>query len=102
MTYYNMWNDDIKMLDYSSNLPFSNMYVAKKLAEIIPDRSVLHLAILSSTRTMQFFDLKPNVKVYSNIGALGIDGCMSSFFGQASATDELAFALWATSVSSMI
>jgi 2-succinyl-5-enolpyruvyl-6-hydroxy-3-cyclohexene-1-carboxylate synthase len=91
MTYYNMWNDDIKMLDYSSNLPFSNMYVAKKLAEIIPDRSVLHLAILSSTRTMQFFDLKPNVKVYSNIGALGIDGCMSSFFGQASATDELAF-----------
>lgn len=97
-----MWNDDIKMLDYSSNLPFSNMYVAKKLAEIIPDRSVLHLAILSSTRTMQFFDLKPNVKVYSNIGALGIDGCMSSFSDRHRQQTSLPFALWATSVSSMI
>lgn len=91
MAYYNSWDEKIKQLDFSSDLPFSNMYVAKKLAEIIPDRSVVHLAILNSTRTMQFFDLKPNVKVYSNIGALGIDGCLSSFLGQAAATDELAF-----------
>lgn len=91
LVYYNLWNDKIKQLDYSSNLPFSNMYVAKKLASIIPDYSVLHLAVLNSTRTMQFFELMPNVKVYSNIGALGIDGCMSTFFGQAASTEELAF-----------
>lgn len=91
MNYYNLWNDKIKQLDYSSNLPFSNMYVAKTLAAVIPDRSVLHLAILNSTRTMQFFNLQPNVKVYSNIGALGIDGCLSTFLGQAASTDELAF-----------
>lgn len=91
MAYYNLWNDKIKKLDFSSDLPFSNMYIAKKLAEVIPERSVLHLAILNSTRTMQFFDLKPDVKVYSNIGALGIDGCLSTFLGQAASTDELAF-----------
>lgn len=91
LCYYNLWNDKIKQLDYSSNLPFSNMYVAKTLASVIPDHSVLHLAILNSTRTMQFFNLKPNVKVYSNIGALGIDGCLSTFLGQAASTDELAF-----------
>ena len=70
---------------------FSNFYVAKKVAEIIPENSVLHLAILNSTRVMQYYNLANGVKTYSNVGALGIDGCLSSFAGQAAATDELAF-----------
>lgn len=70
---------------------FSNMYVAKKVSEIIPQNSVLHLAILNSTRVMQYYKLANGVRTYSNVGALGIDGCMSTFAGQAAATDELAF-----------
>ena len=54
---------------------------------------MLHLAILNSTRVMQYYNLAKGVRTYSNVGALGIDGCMSTFAGQAAATDELAFLL---------
>lgn len=70
---------------------FSNMYVGKKVAEIIPENSILHLAILNSVRIMQYYKLPKGVVTYSNVGALGIDGCFSSFAGQAAATSELAF-----------
>ncbi len=90
MEYFNAWKQKLDEIEYP-DFEFSNMYVAKQLSSIIPKNSVLHLAILNSTRTMQFFDLDPSVRVYSNIGALGIDGCMSTFMGQAASTDELAF-----------
>lgn len=90
LEYYQLWRE----LSNSVKIPelqFSNMYVAKKMAEIIPKNSLLHLAILNSTRTMQFFELKENVKTYSNVGALGIDGCLATFAGQAAATKEKAY-----------
>ena len=40
---------------------------------------------------MNFFELPESVRVYANIGTYGIDGCLSSFLGQASVIDELAF-----------
>jgi len=88
--YYNKWKvllDDIKIQD----LPFSNIYVSKGLAEHIPENSILHLGILNSTRHMQFFELDKSIEVYSNIGALGIDGSLSSFMGQASVCKGLSF-----------
>lgn len=90
MDYYKLWATKYNEIEYP-DFEFSNFYVAKKLSENIPQDSVLHLAILNSTRTMQFFDLTPNVKTYSNIGALGIDGCLSTFLGQAVSTENLAF-----------
>lgn len=79
--------DQIKVPEFE----FSNFYVAKKVSEIIPENSVLHLAILNSTRVMQYYKLARGVQTYSNVGALGIDGCLSTFAGQAASTDELAF-----------
>lgn len=73
--------------------PFSSIYVAGELSKIIPERSILHLAILNSTRVMQFFKLRSGIKVFSNVGALGIDGCLSTFMGQATQKDNLAFCL---------
>ncbi len=70
---------------------FSNLYVASKLSKVIPENSVLHLAILNSTRIMQFFPVGKGVKTYSNVGGLGIDGCLSTFAGQAASTEELSF-----------
>ncbi|MCQ2514311.1 MAG: 2-succinyl-5-enolpyruvyl-6-hydroxy-3-cyclohexene-1-carboxylic-acid synthase [Ruminococcus sp.] len=91
LEYYNLWkvkHDNVIYPDFE----FSNFYVAKNIAGIIPENSILHLAILNSTRTMQYFDLAKGVKTYSNIGALGIDGCMSTFMGQAAASpDKLAY-----------
>ena len=90
--YLNLWNKHIGKLQYPE-FQYSNFYIAKLLAKSIPENSILHLAILNSTRIMQFFKLNPGVRTYSNIGALGIDGCLSTFIGQAVSTDKLAFCL---------
>lgn len=91
-SYYKTWLSYINQIDLGI-LQYSSLSIAKKLSEIIPENSVVHTAILNSTRVMQFFSFKNNVKMYSNVGALGIDGCLSTFLGQASATDNLAFLL---------
>lgn len=91
-SYYDAWkkrSDKIKMPE----LQFSNFMVGQELAKVIPENSILHCAILNSTRMMQFFSLPDNIRFYSNVGALGIDGCLSSFAGQAASTDNLAFML---------
>ena len=91
-SYYDLWRKAIKSVVFPV-FEYSSIYIAQLLASVIPENSVLHLAILSSTRVMQFFPLKTGVKTYSNIGALGIDGCLSSFIGQACSSSNLAFCL---------
>lgn len=91
--YYNAWKSEINSINFPGEFEFSNFYVAQRLSNIIPVNSILHLAILNSTRVMQFFDLALGVRTYSNVGTLGIDGCFSTFAGQAATTDELAFLL---------
>ena len=90
--YYKQWKNYISQINIEP-IEYSSLYIAKKLSEVIPKNSVLHTAILNSTRVMQFFKLKENIKVYSNVGALGIDGCLSTFLGQAIVSDNLAFLL---------
>ncbi len=88
--YMKLWESELSKIKIPE-FDFSNMYVGKKLSEIIPEKSVLHLAILNSTRIMQYYKLAKGTVTYSNVGALGIDGCLSSFAGQAASTDELAY-----------
>lgn len=69
-------------------LPFSNAWVAKKTAGKLPDNAVLHLGILNSLRSWNFFRVSNNVAVYSNTGGFGIDGCVSSLIGASLANPE--------------
>lgn len=62
-------------------LPFSNAWIAEKTADKIPQDSVLHLGILNTLRTWEFFKIDPSVRIYSNTGGFGIDGLMSSTIG---------------------
>lgn len=71
--------------------PWSHVYAIQNVVENIPDNSILHLSINDSIRISNFFKLKKGVKTFANIGTYGIDGCMSSFLGQAYATDEQAY-----------
>lgn len=64
-------------------LPFSNMWVAKETAGLIPDNSVLHISILNTLRVWNYFETKDTVLCYTNSGGYGIDGCVSSFIGSA-------------------
>lgn len=62
-------------------LPFSNIWVALKLASKIPENSTIHFAILNSLRAWNLFDLPISVNSSCNTGGFGIDGCTSSLIG---------------------
>lgn len=73
-------------------LPFSNIWVASKLASRIPADSVIHFGILNTLRSWNFFELPITVNSASNVGGFGIDGVLSSLVGASLAThDKLYF-----------
>ena len=89
--YYDQWAAYKKQTVYP-DFAFSNSYAIKALSKKIPAKSLMHLGILNSTRIMQHCQVAEGVTAYSNIGAFGIDGSMSTFIGQSViASDKLCF-----------
>lgn len=88
--YFNQWKELENAL-IMPEMDFTNFYVAQEFSKVIPNDSVLHTAILNSTRLMQFFKLDSSIRCFSNVNAFGIDGCLPTFMGHAVATDKLAF-----------
>jgi 2-succinyl-5-enolpyruvyl-6-hydroxy-3-cyclohexene-1-carboxylate synthase len=72
-------------------LRFSSAYAAQVLHDKIPKNSVIQLSILHSLRVWNLFPLDPSITCYSNVGAFGIDGGMSTLIGQSLVTDQLCF-----------
>lgn len=70
------------------DLPFSNIWMAQQLAPCLPENSVLHLGILNTLRSWNFFEIPVSVLSYSNVGGFGIDGDMSSLIGASLANPE--------------
>lgn len=62
-------------------LPFSNIWIASRLAPKLPPNSVLHLGILNSLRSWNFFEIPNTVSSSSNVGGFGIDGGVSTLIG---------------------
>lgn len=62
-------------------IPFSNIWVAARIAHQIPEGSVIHFGILNSLRCWNFFELPASVTSMSNVGGFGIDGGLSSLLG---------------------
>ncbi len=76
------------------HLPFSNIYVSSKLSKLVPKGSYIHMAILNSLRSMDFFNVDDSVVRSCNVGGFGIDGALSTMLGQSMASkDKLAFCL---------
>ena len=89
-TYLDMWralSGAITLPD----MPFTNFLTINKFVDVLPRNSLLHLSILNATRIMQFYNLDKSIKVFSNVNAFGIDGCLPAFIGQAYAFEGLAF-----------
>lgn len=74
-----------------SELPWSNAFAIKEVVERVSPGSILHLAVNNAIRLTNFFNLKPGVKVYANIGTHGIDGPLSSLLGQAVTSGKPAY-----------
>lgn len=62
-------------------LPFSNIFVAQKIAPRLPKDSVVHLGIRNSIRAWNYFDVDSSILCYCNTGGFGIDGGVSSLIG---------------------
>lgn len=89
--YYDLWTASISKLKTEIDIPLSNMYAAQRLHKLIPENSIMHFAILNSLRVWNLFELKNIVRCFSNVGAFGIDGGLSTFLGQSICTEELCY-----------
>ena len=76
--YQNLYKEIFQKLP---EFPFSNIWAAKQLAPNLPAHSVLHLGILNSLRSWNFFSIPGSVSAYSNVGGFGIDGAVSALLG---------------------
>lgn len=70
------------VIEKVSELPFSNVWIAKNTINHFPENSVFHLAGSNTARAWNFFELPATVECYSNDGTMGIDGQVSALIGE--------------------
>lgn len=81
-SYIDEWKKEREyLLTKIKDIPFSNAWIAEQTSKRLPENSVLHLGILNSLRTWNFFDTKLSVSCFCNTGGFGIDGCISTLLG---------------------
>lgn len=91
---YEWQNEYNKLYNKIGELPFSNIWMAKETSKLLPKHSILHLGILNSLRSWNFFDIDDTILGYSNTGGFGIDGILSSAIGTALASpNKLVFCI---------
>lgn len=82
--YYNEWKLEIDSLyNRIPELPLSNLWIAKELSNQLPENSSLHLAILNSLRSWNYYNISETIDCFSNTGGFGIDGPISTTLGSA-------------------
>ena len=89
--YYEQLSNAIANIQTDVKLPFSNASIALYLHNRIPQNSVIQFSILNSLRIWNLYDLDNSIECYSNVGAFGIDGGMSTLIGQSIINDNLCF-----------
>lgn len=88
-SYLQRWQDeDHEIRAQLGELPFSNIWIAQQTASKLPKNSILHLGILNSLRSWNFFETPESVNVSCNTGGFGIDGIISSAIGAALSSPE--------------
>ena len=88
--FYKNWKEIMELIKYP-NLEFTNFYVIEQICKNVAEDSIMHTSVLDAIRMSNYFKIKSNVACFANIGADGIDGALSTFLGQASSTDKLAY-----------
>jgi 2-succinyl-5-enolpyruvyl-6-hydroxy-3-cyclohexene-1-carboxylate synthase len=83
----------VKRSEILDTTPFCDLKVFEVILKSIPENSILELGNSSVIRYSQLFDTQTNIIYNSNRGTSGIDGCLSSAAGTASASDKLTIAI---------
>lgn len=89
--YVRVWKDAVGKYVSVDDLPLSATFVAQQMCQLIPENSYVNFSILNSLRTWNLFSFRNRVKCFCNVGAFGIDGCMSTFLGQSVMVDNLCY-----------
>lgn len=80
--FYSEWQNEFNEISAKiPELPFSNIWLAHNMAPLFPSGASVHIGILNTLRSMNFFETPPDVMLYSNTGGFGIDGDMSAAIG---------------------
>lgn len=90
-SYFDIWDSCNQKINYSIDLPLSNLFVAQQLCKKIPNNSIMNFAILNSLRCWNYMPLQQKVWGFANVAAFGIDGCNSMLLGESMNTEELCF-----------
>lgn len=88
---YECWNRMIREKTADVSVPFSSMSIAQQLHDKLPCNSIVQFSILNSLRVWNFFRIDSSIECYSNVGAFGIDGGMSTLIGQSIASNKKSF-----------
>lgn len=80
-----------RIYDLIPELPFGNIWIARQLSGKLPEGSRLHLGILNTLRSWNFFKIPDSVEPVCNVGGFGIDGIMSTLLGASLAKPEKLF-----------
>ncbi len=81
-SYRTTWTDYAKEVEGAvPELPFSAIFIARRLSRALPDGSIFHPSIMSSLSAANFFQPGEGVETAANVGGFGIDGCLSSLVG---------------------
>lgn len=90
-SYYQEWDLAIKEKNTDIDVPFSSLSIAQYMHNRIPKSSIIQFSILHSLRVWNLFELDHSIECYSNVGAFGIDGGMSTLIGQSVVSNKLSF-----------
>ncbi|MBQ9658672.1 MAG: 2-succinyl-5-enolpyruvyl-6-hydroxy-3-cyclohexene-1-carboxylate synthase [Clostridia bacterium] len=70
-----------KVISKIQDLPFGNIWIAKRFSNQMPIGCEIHFGILNCLRSWSFFQLPKDVLGKCNVGGYGIDGGLSSLIG---------------------
>lgn len=88
--YYKIWKNAYDNISVPQ-LPLCHITAIEALFKKLPEEGIIHYSIYNSIRISQHFDLPDGFTAYANMGALGIDGCLSTFLGQSVISEKPAF-----------
>ena len=81
--YFNNWLELYNKHNYYKPIAgFNAHYIQRKLCELLPKNSILHLGVGQSFFDIRRYSIDQSINVFCNMGTNGIDGCTSTFMGQ--------------------